>query len=650
MQRYTAYFEPRKLTIAPVEAAKIAEVLVGVGQRVKAGAPLLRLDGRVIEAQIAVEKAEASRLSAELEAARERLHIDGKSVQWQWVLEAGRSRTGMANARSRLGAAEAEVKALDHDIEELRAVVGLGLSTGAELRRLEGRKRALSGSTEGLRNAVAAYRTNEKLAFQPAGIGQLRAETQLMPLSRALQVSAERLQALRGAHQALTLRAPESAVVTALFLGAGAVASGTRPALELTALEPQRLVLCVPEADQAPAVDTSLTLRSVTGSAQQLRARVSHVPAIVQAIPDACTQNGVAALMGQRGRVVQARVFGEERGEPGSVWVSIATQEFEKRWWTSWFGGLVVTEAHAGPSPQPVPRPMILPRALAKKTRFEPSGLVWHAGLSRYLVVSDDTGHEGASEHTPWLFLMDREGRVSPEPLSIEGADKLTDLEGIAKTPDGTVFVMSSQSHSRKGTRYGHRQKLLKLQRSDGQYKVKGQQRLAKALDESPELLESLGLQGTERLDLEGLTYFDGSLYIGVKAPLRDGAADIWRVRSPEALFAPSPLAVGTVERWKSLRLRASQPDHPPLGISELLFLNRDTLAIAATPSEGEPSDPLGSLWTLSLSEDSTGPRRVKEFPGLKPEGLARGPQGKRVTVLFDQGRRQPLWLPEWAP
>ncbi|WP_437820371.1 DUF4956 domain-containing protein [Sorangium sp. So ce1078] len=60
----------------------------------------------------------------------------------------------------------------------------------------------------------------------------------------------------------------------------------------------------------------------------------------------------------------------------------------------------------------------------------------------RYLIVSDDTGHDGEEdEGAPWPFAMFSTGAVDPEPAPVEGIDELVDVD-----VDGSLAIASTPS------------------------------------------------------------------------------------------------------------------------------------------------------------------------------------------------------------
>ena len=124
-----------------------------------------------------------------------------------------------------------------------------------------------------------------------------------------------------------------------------------------------------------------------------------------------------------------------------------------------------------------------------------------HRGLSGIhraratLIVSDDTGLQNKHEHSPWIFSMSANGTIDPNPIPIQKSGKLKDLESITRNKNGDLYLLSSQSHSRKGKRSVERTQFLKVSNEANRYNLVANQSLAQALDTaSPEELNALGL------------------------------------------------------------------------------------------------------------------------------------------------------------
>src|SRR5262249_54956895 len=155
---------------------------------------------------------------------------------------------------------------------------------------------------------------------------------------------------------------------------------------------------------------------------------------------------------------------------------------------------------------------------------------------------------------------------------------------------DGELYVLSSQSYSRKGRRNVARTALLRLRKDGDGFKVDGEMHLAELLDAAPDRATTLGLpRGTRELDIEGMAYHRGALYFGVKAPLdAGGSAMIWKVASPKALFEGSSakkLEAAGLTAWGRLRVDVTLDGATVAGgISDLLF-HDNTLFVTSTPS-----------------------------------------------------------------
>jgi hypothetical protein len=291
------------------------------------------------------------------------------------------------------------------------------------------------------------------------------------------------------------------------------------------------------------------------------------------------------------------------------------------------------------------PLPMKMPPTLASRTRFEPSGILAQSNDGRYLIVSDDTGRDG-DEGVPWIFAMSKDGEIQSEPVPVHGVDELSDVESIAAGDGGEVYLLSSQSYSKKGKRKSARTALLRLRKQGTGFRVDGEVHLAELLDADTVQATALGLpNGTRNLDIEGLAARGGSLYIGLKAPLDpQGNAIIWRIASPTALFEGKPLASTGASTWARVRVDVEvEGKTTPGGISDLLFMADGTLALTSTPSTADGA--AGALWRIDTPESGAPrPILVKRFPGFKPEGITQSFSQDKLMLVFDTGGGAPLF------
>jgi len=77
-------------------------------------------------------------------------------------------------------------------------------------------------------------------------------------------------------------------------------------------------------------------------------------------------------------------------------------------------------------------------------------------------------------------------------------------------------------------------------------------------------------------------------------------------------------------------------------GVSDLLNLPDGSLVVLANSPKGLPSDDGGAMFWLRPGAKSA--TLVREFPGLKPEGVALSEDGRGLVVVFDTDRDPPLW------
>jgi len=297
------------------------------------------------------------------------------------------------------------------------------------------------------------------------------------------------------------------------------------------------------------------------------------------------------------------------------------------------------------------PRAMVVPPALAaRNSNPEPSGIAWSAKLSRYLVVSDDTGRKDeGSYHAPWVYAMTEGGVLDVDPVPIEGLDDLNDAEAITAGPAGSFFLTTSHSPNKRGRLKPGRRMLLHLGLEGRKLVVLGRADLTSARGPAGEtLLEIAGVDPNGRLDIEALAFHEGALYVGLKSPLRkDGAAVVLRLGDPVAALRAGTIPAGAVERFLEVPLRvASRESAVFQGISDMTFLPDGSLCILANSPKGMPRDGGGALyWLRAPRHGSASATLVHQFAGLKPEGVSLSSDGAALVIVIDHDQAQPLWM-----
>lgn len=303
---------------------------------------------------------------------------------------------------------------------------------------------------------------------------------------------------------------------------------------------------------------------------------------------------------------------------------------------------LLKTEHH--PDDHPPIKNLKVPASLQQLSRFEPSGVVWLPELKKYLVVSDDTGIQNKkNDHAPYLFLMDKTGKIDAEPVLLSNINTINDLEAITAAGDDTYYLLASQNISKNGKRPKNREYLIKIVRDGNHFKVQDHVNFLSLILKSYDTagLNALGLQhyeidGRPELNIEGAAYSGGALYIGLKQPVSNKGAIIWKLSNPAIVFqnqtlSPDQLSIyGTVDLGKNA------------GISDLSIDQNGTWWALSTIPNATRAKQLGSLHRIyQFADGHLEADRIYNFPNLKPEGLGHQSDG-HMLIVFDNDNELP--------
>lgn len=272
------------------------------------------------------------------------------------------------------------------------------------------------------------------------------------------------------------------------------------------------------------------------------------------------------------------------------------------------------------------------------KKSIEASGIMYLKDIQQYLVISDDTKGD-----KPLLYLLDSNGNVKDEAL-MEGCDKIEDMESMAEAENGILYIASSSSASKKGKVKEQRSKLLSVHRDQAAFSLLREVDLYSGLKACAEKNRGkewadfiLNGMAEDSIDIEGMFYRDGALFLGFKAPLTDGQSVILRVADIESFMYAGELSGDQVSIWKKIILKCEDGSVQER-ISDLCYLG-DTLYITGTFEENEKGLHSGSLWRL---DEITGTAaRLMIFNGRAPEGISSGDDPDSLIICFDGGSRE---------
>lgn len=660
------YVEGVAYNVTSLEPGRIASLSVSPGQHVRAGEVIATLDSSALDAEIQSIEGERLRVEAELLAAasQSRLEVGETSRNIEESVDA--AEVARQTARAERSVSVAELAALDAQIETVRDLVDKRMADRRDLAALAVEQAGLrkeiqvaDGLIRQLDAQAAAARARRDGIPLDAGVKATQ------PLRAELEVIKGMREVLAVRKESLTLRAPGPGEVSAIYLRPGelvvegSVVMTINGPAELGGTGPAVVYVCASEAQSAPVrVGEAVALSPPQGGAAVLTGHVDRLAPAVTLLPERCwkdprqplwgrgiyitVDDGVTLLPGQSFAVdFTGEISPHATVRPTTPAVSQATPPAN-------MPASITAPAPAANPPHERPVALPVPSALLAATRFEPSGLVWSEARDRYLVVSDDTGHEEVDEHAPWLFAMDATGALDPSPIRVGGIEKWSDLESIAAAPDGGVYVLSSQSFSKKGKRSAARQVFAHVAITASAADVTASISLAKALDRAgAQTLAALGLDDTASLDIEAMTPTrEGGLLLGVKSPVAETGAAIWHLAQPDALLAGGSVAEAGLTLWARvpLTVRADGSDVQG-GIAELLELPDGKVLVATTAATGDPKSQDGAVFVIDGRVGAGTPTLVRSFPGLKPEGLARTKAGDAVAIVFDTGVQTPRWM-----
>lgn len=267
------------------------------------------------------------------------------------------------------------------------------------------------------------------------------------------------------------------------------------------------------------------------------------------------------------------------------------------------------------------------------KKAIEASAILYLKDLQKYLVLSDDT-----KDDKPLMYLVDSNGKVSDEML-IEGSDEIEDMESIAEAENGTLYIASSSSANKKGKIKERRSRLLSVHRDQSSFSLLRDVNLYSGLKNCAERNSGKEwadfiLSGIteESIDIEGMFYKNGALFLGFKAPLEGGQSVILRIADIDAFMHTGELGNDQVSIWKKITLQCEDGSFQER-ISDLCYLG-DTLYITGTSEENEEGGRSGSLWRL---DEMTGTAaRLMIFNGRAPEGISAAEDPDSISICFD--------------
>ncbi|KYG65719.1 hypothetical protein AZI86_01190 [Bdellovibrio bacteriovorus] len=274
------------------------------------------------------------------------------------------------------------------------------------------------------------------------------------------------------------------------------------------------------------------------------------------------------------------------------------------------------------------PLPMNFPKELSKRFSFEPSGAIYLEDLKKFLVVSDDTDEEKSAT----LFLVNADGSVETQVLTVPGVKKISDLESISQQ-DGYIYLLTSQGLNKKGKDKKNRNQMVRVKRSGLNLSdtkvVEFKPLLFAALNSSTDKDLKKLTQAGKDFEIESHFVMGKDLILGLKGPLKEGHAIILKVKDFASLFDKSELKASQVSLWHTVKLETDEGVHR---LSDLIHHDGKLYAASVCPQED-----CGAIWMLRDQDGTLTSSQIKFFKGVKPEGLAFNTHQRSLMVTFDE-------------
>jgi multidrug resistance efflux pump len=644
-KKFVAIVESKSHWLSAQESGRIDNLLVTVGNEVKKDQVLAVLDISDLKITIDRLKEELNRFQGYKKAQQNRHSI----LVHRMALQLENEALDLIGWFSGLEEKTSELESLNAEIERLESAEKAGLGQSRELVDLKLKRDALTGYLKEQGSELLSQKQklenvrSSRRMFSESEIDSMSESLffEEMGYAGSLYRQVTELEHRIGMRSVI---APCDGQITQLLAQTGDVVDAFAPVMTIEESRPIYLEVYIPEHSRV-SIEPRMKVKVYSTRSR----RYNTTGTVIFVHPGI---SGVSERMSFRGQNFWARKVRVELEPdhlliPGEM-VHVRIQRKKQGQALSLVASELNTPERAAPnSKKPREMSMQIPDKLLKKTRFEPSGVVWLSDSSQFLIVSDDTGlPDESNDHAPYVFLMNEYGMVNPDPVSLKGIDTVNDLESITPVENNTFLLISSQNISKQNRRPGNRELILKVERNGDLYTVREEVRLLSLLLRSYtwQELKNLGLDqyeadGLPVLNIEGAAVKDQTLYLGLKEPISQQGAIIWKLDSYEDIFRIKKLAPNQLTVYGFVQLARNEPT----GFSDLMFDSNGILwALSATV--GNDRDRTGGLHRIDRFEDGhLEATRIFNFPGFKPEGFCPNGAGG-FLIVFDQDNDTPLF------
>jgi multidrug resistance efflux pump len=271
---------------------------------------------------------------------------------------------------------------------------------------------------------------------------------------------------------------------------------------------------------------------------------------------------------------------------------------------------------------------------------IEASGALYCADLKKYCVISDET-----QDKKPALYIMDTTGYIEKE-VVISGLDKINDMEAITGGGKGIVYIAASQSYNTNEKLARSRTLFLRVRRAGEVFTLDKSISLFDCLRKTAQHYPQepwarfLGDAIDKRtIDIEGIFWREGSVFLGFKNPLLDKKSVIMVIKDIDRVFDTDSVSTNEIAIWQTFSLKIDTARESGR-ISDLYSQGNGIYILSCASTDADNRGHSGTLWVYNIT--TTALSVLWHFTGLKPEGITYNNDKKEFLITFDNGSKYP--------
>lgn len=284
------YVEEQLHSVGPVQAGRLKEVRVVLGQSVKAGDIIAQFDTRPLDLR---------RLKVQAELAQAKAMLIAEQDQQDAQLQRGQIQAVRANAD--VQRMRAELREVDQSVKRLSTLKAKQLVRLSEVETARRQQKSIAADLSSRPRASSRELELMGLRPRPQSDQVRRLEDRMGPFRIAVSVQEAALAEIDYALGELTLRAPVDGTVGAILQRPGDVINAGAPVITIVTSRPGHIVAYVPERQirnyQQGAV---VSLRKVGIAVAALRAHVVELAPMMEEVPVRARPTPTVPMWGRR--------------------------------------------------------------------------------------------------------------------------------------------------------------------------------------------------------------------------------------------------------------------------------------------------------------------------------------------------------------